>query len=211
MKISRWKLWIFQKIRIFLQKNWSLKKLTFEILNISINNIINVELTKVLEYVCSEELGEILNPLALRLGPIFWIANSSSWWHRLYDAHWFWVQEKASFRPICEAVLRLGSRPISSFKVFKKNIKTIIFFNCSLEVVSFECARMIKCVESCFQDSSISSHVLLHIFYCCIRWFIIKLDLGFQPRLTSLSHLAHEYWTNCNSNSKWRNWQQTNR
>ncbi len=83
---------------------------------------------------------------------------------RLYDAHWFWVQDKVSFKPLCEAVLRLGSRPISSFRVLKKNIKTIVFLNCSFEVISYEYACMIKCVESCFQDSPISSNVLLHIF-----------------------------------------------
>jgi hypothetical protein len=42
-------------------------------------------------------------------------------------------------------------------------------------------------------------------FYCCIKWFIIQLDLGFQPELASLSHFGHEDWTHCNSNSKWKN------
>jgi hypothetical protein len=81
-----------------------------------------------------------------------------------------------------------------------------MFLNCRLAVISFEHACMIKCVESCFQDSPISSHVLFCIFLnCCIKWFIIQLDLGLQPRLASLSHLAHEDWTHCYSNSKWRN------
>jgi hypothetical protein len=53
-----------------------LKKIKFENFDISTNNIINVEVAKVLGYVCFEELGEILNPWALRLAPIFWIANS---------------------------------------------------------------------------------------------------------------------------------------
>jgi hypothetical protein len=61
----------------FFKKNCYLKKLKFGNFYIFTNNIINVKVAKVFKYVCFEELGEILNPLALRLGPIFWIANSS--------------------------------------------------------------------------------------------------------------------------------------
>lgn len=115
-----------KSIPIFLQKNCSLEKLKFVIFYISTNNIINGEVATILEYVCFEELGEILNPSTLRLGPIFWIANSFGWWFRLYDAHWFWIQDKANFRPLCEVVLRLESRPISGFRIFKKNIKIVV-------------------------------------------------------------------------------------
>ncbi len=106
----------------FFKKTCSLKKLKFEIFEIFTNNIINVKIAKVFEYVCFEELGEILNPLALKLGPIFWIANSSGWWFKLYDAHWFWVQKKPILDP-CEVVLKLDSRPISSFNFFKRTLK----------------------------------------------------------------------------------------
>ncbi len=114
LKVSCWYYEYSKTLPIFFKKTCSLKKLKFENFEIFTNNIINVKIAKVFEYVCFEELGEILNPLALKLGPIFWIANSSGWWFKLYDAHWFWVQKKPILDP-CEVVLKLDSRPISSF------------------------------------------------------------------------------------------------
>jgi hypothetical protein len=52
-----------------------LKKLKFENFDIFTNNIINVEVAKVLKYVCFEELGD-LELIGFEVGSIFWIVNS---------------------------------------------------------------------------------------------------------------------------------------
>jgi len=55
----------------FFKKTCSLKKLKFEIFEIFTNNIINVKIAKVFEYVCFEELGEIFEPIGFEVGSNF--------------------------------------------------------------------------------------------------------------------------------------------